>query len=137
MPRVSSPGGRKFLERIRRLSSPDGTGTIGNALYAAGDMIAVDAAISITTGAVSGKGHVPSAPGEPPNADTHGLDRSIETVLAEPLRVEVSANAPYAKALEHGTSKTAERPFMRPALVKNRKKAVAMVRRAVRDLLRR
>jgi HK97 gp10 family phage protein len=51
------------------------------------------------------------------------------------MTVEVSANAPYAAALEFGTSKMAERPYMRPAVARKRKEAIALVRKAVRDVV--
>ena len=126
-------GAKAAATRIRRLSGPDMVRRVGAALFAAGQLIENEAALSITNGAVSGKSHVPSLPGEPPNADTHVLDRSIETALVAPLKVEISANAPYAAALEFGTSKMAERPYMRPAVAKKRKEVVALVRRAVSE----
>lgn len=89
-------------------------------LFVSGQRIQVDAQISITTGAVSGAGHVASSPGEPPNADTHGLDSQIETTREAGEQIHVTSNAPYSAALEFGTSKMVERPFMRPALEKNR-----------------
>lgn len=122
---------KQASDRIRSLAGPDMIRRVGAALFAAGQLIEVDAALSITNGAVSGKGHVPSLPGQPPKADTHVLDRSIETIQVEPLKVEVSANAPYAAALEYGTSKMAERPFMRPAVARKRKEVAQLVRRAV------
>lgn len=88
---------------------------VGPALFAGGEAIQVEAQNSITRGSVSGKNHVPSAPGEPPNNDTGVLANNIETVQVEPLRVQVSSNAPYSAALEWGTSKMEARPFMRPA----------------------
>jgi HK97 gp10 family phage protein len=70
-------------------------------------------------------------PGQPPNEDTGVLRTHIETTQVAPLRVEVSSNAPYAVALEVGTSKMAARPYMAPAL-RNKKKAVsALIQRAV------
>jgi HK97 gp10 family phage protein len=108
---------------IRRLKSIGGQETakrISQALFVTGHAIQVDAQISISTGAVSGRDHVPSLPGQPPNNDTGLLADSIETVQVDPLKIEVSANAPYAVALEFGTSKMAERPFMRPAAAKNK-----------------
>jgi HK97 gp10 family phage protein len=113
-------GIERLIARFDRLSIPRIGAALGKALYATADAVAVDAAISITTGAVSGKGHVPSSPGSPPNADTHMLDRSIEAALVSPLVATATANAPYAAALEYGTSKMAERPYMRPAALKNR-----------------
>lgn len=103
------------------------------ALYAAGQEIEAFAEHSITDGSVSGAGHVPSRPGEPPNADTRLLDTSIETTIASPSppTVHVTSNAPYSAALEYGTSKMAERPFMRPALRKKRKRVRQIVEAAV------
>lgn len=129
VPKVT--GGKAFSARLKRLTSPEAVRQIGAALYAGGQEIEVEAALSITNGAVSGASHTPSSPGQPPNADTHLLDRSIETNVVGELRVEVSANAPYAAALEFGTSKVAERPFMRPAAARKRKEATALVRAAV------
>lgn len=87
-------------------------------------VIAEDAAFSIIDGAVSGPGHIPSAPGQPPNADTHVLDQSIHVgdviEMQNDVRTSVIADAPYAKALELGTSKMAERPFLRPATRRGR-----------------
>ncbi len=101
------------------------------ALYVAGQMIEIEAEISITRGSVSGKGHVPSKPGEPPNADTRLLDTSIDTIVVGPNRVDVVSNAPYSSYLEFGTSSMAERPFMRPAAIAKTPEAVELVRRAV------
>lgn len=129
-------GAKEHAARLRRLSSPEAVQQIGAALFAAGSQIETDAAISITNGSISGKRHVPSAPGQPPNADTHVLDRSIETNLVAPFHVQVTANAPYAAALEFGTSKMAERPYMRPAAAKNRKAVAQLVRDAVARIVR-
>ncbi|WP_066282856.1 HK97-gp10 family putative phage morphogenesis protein, partial [Blastomonas sp. CCH1-A6] len=98
--------------------------------------IQVEAQLSITQGAVSGKNHVPSKPGEPPNQDTGRLGDNIETVQKGPLLVEVSSNAPYSIPLEFGTSKMAARPFMRPARDKKRAEVVALVERAVSQAVR-
>lgn len=118
------------------MRGPESVRLISKALYAAGNMIQVDAQISITEGAISGKGHVPSKPGEPPNQDTGVLANNIETVLVEPLKVEVSSNAPYAVELEFGTSKMEPRPYMRPAVARKKDEAVALVRQAVDKVIR-
>jgi len=128
------------MEHSRRLKRIIGTGMereIGKALFAAGDLIKVDAQLSITEGAVSGKGHVPSNPGEPPNADTHLLSDNIEVTQPAALRVEVSSNAPYSSELEFGTSKIAARPFMGPAAARKRREAVELVRNHVAAVVRR
>jgi HK97 gp10 family phage protein len=109
---------------------------VGQALFAGGEAIRAEAAHLITEGAVSGKNHVPSLPGEPPNEDTGVLRTNIETTQVAPLRVEVSSNAPYAVALEAGTSKMAPRPYMAPATEHKRKEVVELVRQAVRAVVK-
>jgi hypothetical protein len=110
---------------------------VSAALFAGGQAIQVEAQISISEGAVSGKNHVPSKPGEPPNQDTGVLANNIETVLVEPLRVEVSSNAPYAAALEYGTTKMAARPYMSRAVARKRDEVVSLVRGGVKIIVNR
>lgn len=109
-------------------------------LYKAGTMIELDAERSITEGAISGKNHAPSLPGQPPNADTRHLDANIETTIkadASNPTVEVTSKATYAAALEFGTSKMAARPYMRPATEKNRKAVTDLAGKAVSIAIRR
>lgn len=131
MARIS--GGKAHAARLKRLSGPEAIASVGRALYAAGERIQVAAQISITEGAVSGKAHVPSAPGSPPNNDSGVLANNIETTRDpnNPLRVTVSSNAPYAAAQEFGNSKLPERPYLRPAVAKERDAITQMVRQAV------
>lgn len=129
-------GAKAHSARLRNLSGPDMVRRVGAALFAGGQTIQVEAQLSITRGAVSGANHVPSAPGQPPNNDTSVLANNIETVQTGPLKAEVSSNAPYAAALEFGTSKMAERPYMRPATAAKRKEVTALVRRAVSNAIR-
>lgn len=125
-------GRDRVLKRLERMSGKATKDRVSRALFAAGEMVQIEAQVMITAGAVSGKGHVPSRPGEPPNADTHFLANNIETRMVSPKRVEVSSNAPYSAALEFGTSKMGERPFMRPALARKRKEAADLVRKAAK-----
>lgn len=118
---MAKVSGRDRYTRMIKRIGPEAAGEVGKVMFALGEAVQVDAQISITTGAVSGKGHIPSRPGEPPNNDTGVLASNIETVSKGLLEVEVSSNAPYSAALEYGTSRMEERPFMRPALAKNRK----------------
>jgi len=127
-------GGKQHAARMKRLSGPAMQREARKLVYALADMHATEAALSITRGAVSGKNHVASKPGEPPNADTHLLDRSIEAALTGPVSAESSANAPYAAALEFGTSRMAERPYMRPATQKVRKEVDQLAREGVRRI---
>lgn len=132
---MAMKGRKAHVARLKRLSGPTMERPVGRALFAAGEAAQVEAQLSITRGSVSGKNHVPSRPGEPPNQDTGVLGNNIETVQKAPLLVEVSSNAPYSAALEFGTSKMAARPFMQPAADKIRPEAtdlvVAAVKRAV------
>lgn len=125
----------KHLGRLRKMRGPAAVRGVTRALFAVAQDIVVDAGQSITAGAVSGKNHVPSAPGEPPNADTHVLDRSGEAVVIRPLKAEASFNAPYAAAQEFGTSTLPERPYMRPAAAKNRPNALRKVSAAVNKVI--
>lgn len=125
-------GADKFSDRLKRMSGARTKSLTDRALYAAGQLIEIEAERSITAGSISGPGHVPSAPGEAPNADTRLLDTSIFTVVVGPNRVNVESTAPYAAALEFGTSRMAERPYMRPAVNKKRGEATELIAEAVR-----
>lgn len=105
-------------------------------VYTLADMHATEAALSITAGAVSGKNHVPSKPGDPPNADTHFLDRSVHVERTGPLTAQSIADAPYAARLEFGDDKVAARPFMRPAAKKVRKAGEKLAAKGVQIIVR-
>lgn len=128
---VKITGTARVKRKFAKLRGAEIVQEVGKAIFAAANMIQVDAQHSITEGSTSGRGHVPSRPGEPPNADTHDLDRQIETDMVTPLKAAVSSNARHAKPLEKGTSKMAARPYMWPAAERNRKNVTAMVARAV------
>lgn len=72
------------------------------AVYAIADMVKTDAQISLSTGAVSGAKHKPSAPGTPPNTDTGHLADSIEVEIVGPTHARVVALAEYAAIQELG-----------------------------------
>jgi hypothetical protein len=131
-------GARAHINRLKALDGPLVALHVGRALFAAGQLIENEAALSITRGAVSGKNHVPSKPGEAPNADTHRLDRSIETTQITPLKVKVTANSGYAVPLEfdHSGNLNGERPFMRPARDKKKKPARTLVVKGLNAALR-
>lgn len=122
--------------RLRRLAGGEAVAEVGKALFVAGNRIQTTAQRSITEGSVSGRMHVPSRPGQPPKADTHGLDRQIETEQVGPLRVRVTSNARYSGFLEFGTSRMAARPFMMPAAEKERAAVTKLVREAVNRVIR-
>lgn len=103
-------------------------------IYTLADMHATEAAISITTGAVSGANHVPSSPGEAPNANTHVLDRSLHVEKTGQLTAQSIADAPYAAKLEFGDERVVERPFMRPAATKIKKAVDKLAKAGVRRI---
>jgi hypothetical protein len=120
------------LRRMREIADP-----AKQALLMAGEAVRADAQNSIRQGAVSGVGHVPSRPGEPPNADTHQLDISIDVVLdGSGKSVRVISRAPYSAALEYGHASLLPRPFMRPALIRNRNRLVRGMVQAVQSVVR-
>lgn len=128
---VRITGRNGVIVRLNRLSGEQAVQRVGAALFAGGEEIRAEASHMITEGAVSGKGHIASLPGNPPLEDTGVLRTHIETTQPAPLHVEVSSNAPYAAALEFGTSKMQPRPYMQPATDRKRKEVIDGVRDAV------
>ncbi|MGO4127792.1 HK97 gp10 family phage protein [Inquilinus sp. YAF38] len=104
---------------------------VGKAVIAAAELVAAEAVASISADWISGPDHVPSNPGEPPNADTGRLHRAIDVVRRAELTADVVSAAPYAD-LEFGTARAAARPYLRPATEKKRRDAVALIVQAVR-----
>lgn len=128
-------GRKAHVARLKRLSGPTMEREVGKALFAAGEMIQVEAQLSITRGAVSGKNHVASRPGEAPNQDSGVLANNIETTQEQPLVVQVTSSAPYSTALEFGTTKMAARPFMAPARDRMRRDIEALIVKAVKRVV--
>lgn len=133
MPKIT--GADKVTLKLSGLSQ-EAVELVGSALHEGGSMIASEAQHLITEGSVSGRHHVPSLPGDPPMNDTGVLRSHIEVTQPEPLKVEISSNAPYSAALEFGTSKMLARPFMAPAARSKKKEVVALVRKAVSGALK-
>ena len=108
-------GREAHKQRLKKLSGEAVIKAAGRVLYVGADMIRAEAHRSISAGSVSGKGHVPSQPGEPPNRDTGVLQANLKAELVSPLEAQVTSEAPYAAALEFGTSRMEARPYLRPA----------------------
>ena len=133
---IMAMSGRKaHVARLKRIQGPEMERQVGRALFAGGNIIQVEAQIGLSTGAVSGKGHVPGPVGGYPNSDTQQLANSIETVQKEPLLVEVSANAEYAAAVHDGGSRTGPRPYMDLARDAKRREVEELVVKAVRRIV--
>lgn len=135
---VKMTGVEAHTRRLERIRGPQMAEALTRALFGGGQDLQITAQISITNGATSGKNHVASSPGEPPNNDTGVLANNIETAVAGPLKVEVSSNAPYALAQELGSEKQGlpERPYMRPAAKAARPRVVKRITRAVDRIIR-
>lgn len=121
---------KSHSDRLKRMAQRTPQ-EVARALYSAGQLIELDAERSITAGSISGANHIPSAPGQPPNADTRFLDSNIETEIGGPGVVTVTSKANYSAFLEFGSSRAAARPFLRPATERNRRKVVELVGDAI------
>ena len=130
-------GRREHANRLRKLASEDVVRMAGKAVYVGSDMIRAEAHHSISAGSVSGKGHVASKPGEPPNRDTGDLQAGLTNDRVSPLVAEVKSSAPHARPLEFGTSKMGARPYMRPARDKMKPKVEKMFRDELGKLMQR
>jgi HK97 gp10 family phage protein len=130
-------GAKRHTDRLKFMASPAVEKLVTSALFNGAEIIARSAQISITTGAVSGKGHIASKPGEAPNNDTGDLVRGIEAARHGPLKARVTSSAPHAAPLEFGTSKMAARPYMVPARNKNKKEVRDLVSKALQVAVKR
>lgn len=127
MARISDGG---HIARLQRLAGSATVAAMGEALLEGATMIAASAKQGILDGAISGPGHIPSAPYEAPNADTHDLDESIHVgdLIETDTVLQTAAIADSDHAwIELGGSKMAPRPYMAPA--------TELHRRDVHDLI--
>ena len=111
---MTMKGKDKFMRRLKTLGT-DAADVAGSVVFVGSDMIRSEAFRSISAGSISGKGHIASRPGEAPNRDTGILQAHLTNSKTGPLSAEVRSDAPYAAALEFGTSRMEARPSMRPA----------------------
>jgi hypothetical protein len=131
-------GHLKASARLHATGSKEAIEDVGRALFVGADIIKAEAQHLITEGSVSGKNHVPSLPGEPPNNDTGVLKSHIEATQTAPLRAQVTSSAKYAVPLEFGSSRgLEERPYMRPATRNKREEVIAGVKAALQKHIRR
>lgn len=129
-------GQKEHSDRLKRMTGSGLIKAAGRVVFVGSDMIRAEAFRSISAGSVSGKGHVPSAPGQPPNRDTGVLQANIENALTGPVTAEVRSKAPYAAPLEFGTSKMAARPSMRPARDKEAPRIRKLFAREIEKLVK-
>ena len=132
-----------FKRKLRKRLSKNPERHLEYLVQRAATEVANEAINSIRGGNKSGrtymrgqKIHTASAAGEAPAADTGILHNSITTrVTEEGTKVigQIIANsnnlAPYAKDLEFGTTNMRPRPYMQPALERNRPKIKRMFKK--------
>tara|TARA_Y100001937_G_C6982604_1_gene268410 strand:+ start:44 stop:490 length:447 start_codon:yes stop_codon:yes gene_type:complete len=126
---------RKKLEK-RLIANPH-----DNALRAVGRATLVVNATAVKSITAGGTGityekyeprrtHVASAPNQPPASDTGFLVSQITSnIKSNPdgsVVGQIISAAPYSKHLEFGTTNMTERPFMQPALNKNKRKILSI-----------
>lgn len=133
---VKITGDSRHLRRVRRLRGRELVSALGKDVFVAADRVRGEAQFLIAKGSIQGKGHVPSAPGEPPNLDTGVLTAGITARRTGALRAVAESAAPYAVHLEWGTSRMEERPYMRPAAQTVRGDYAINVRGSVNRLIR-
>ncbi len=118
----------KLLARTKR--------NVQRAMMATGEEVRTRVVESILEGAILGPGHLPSAPGEAPNADIGDLHQSYGTAGAwtDGLTYEQTVGSPLAKAaaLEDGTPTMAPRPHLLPAWEAERPAHLDRLARAVK-----
>lgn len=137
MARSGVTGVKAHTERLARMISPATTARIGKVVYVAADKVRVEARRLIADGAIQGKGHVASLPGEAPNWDTGELANGITTRKVGVMQAHTASTSAHSDPLENGTSVMAERPFMRPAAANKRREVTEDVLAEVNRVVRR
>lgn len=84
---------------------------------------------------------VPSAPGQPPHKRTGTLTRSLDHEFYREEGTKrfigrMGTNVVYGRHLELGTTRMVARPYLRPAMDMNRKRIVAEIKQAGREIER-
>lgn len=124
---------KEFNKKLEQTLEKGKKQNVKRAVFKSANIVRTTAVQSILTGAKSGRvyekyeprrTHQASRAGEPPASDTGFLASQITTevkVQGDKVIGQIVASAPYAKHLEFGTTNMLARPFMQPALQKNKK----------------
>lgn len=138
---MSVTGTEQLTRNLQKMAERYGK-AVADALFVSGKVVEGDAKRSIQTQSSgktvtryrSGGGsyeHVVSSPNSAPNTDTGALVRSITTeVMSED--VYVMTGLEYAPHLEFGTINMQPRPFLNPALEKNRRRISKLISDAMK-----
>lgn len=128
--------GDNMLRRLRFMASPQFLDAASRGVFEAADAVKAEAQHLITAGSISGRGHVPSKPGEPPNNEFGDLKSGIEVSQPSPFVGRVTSTAAHARPLEFGTSKMAARPHIRPARDNTQPEAERILEQQIRKARR-
>jgi HK97 gp10 family phage protein len=135
-------GDKEVIARLKKASA-DVKNNLANAITKGAFEVERTAKQSMTG---TGRPHIASRPGQPPAVDTGKLRASITTVPAkvEPTGISTSlvgvrgGSEPdkknYGHYLEFGTSRIAKRPFLNPALDKQKSLIGKLIETAVRRI---
>lgn len=134
--------GMEFLQRNLDRLSDEVKEQIAEAIKDGAESIQKTAQESIKSGAKSGKvyktsrgKHQTAAPGQPPAEYTGKLRKSIKIKYSQRgLVAEVGSKAPHAHILEYGTKRQKKRPFMFPALLKERPKIERAIQKIAKNI---
>ena len=116
---VKITGMKGHKARLKKIRGASMVREVGKAIEESASYLQTEAQVSLTTGAVSGKNHKPSAPGTPPNNDSGGLANNIRVKKTGPLEAEVRSEAEYAAIQEFGG--TIEHPGGTPYFMRDGK----------------
>ena len=131
----------QFNKKLKKTLKEGAEKNVKRAVFKSTNLVRNTAVESILRGGKSGRvyekyeprrTHQASRAGEPPASDTGFLASQIttEVKLQEDKVVgQIIASAPYAKHLEFGTTNMLARPFMQPALQKNKKKILEIFKK--------
>ena len=123
-------GGVKLRTHLsRRANGKDMTPV----LLRAADRLRTEYIDRVNEGGGTGKVHVPSKPGEAPNADTGRLVGSAVASVIRKNATQMSVEAEYAAWLELGTDRMAPRPALVPAFDYLRPYVLQNLERALKD----
>jgi len=117
--------GKELAEKFRA-AGKEVQGKIDKALLKAGYLVERDVKKSFGTS--------PSPPGGPPGVVTGTLRRSIATRLV-PGNVQVGTNVVYARRLEFGFEGQEARPYLYPALKRNKEEILKIINKGLNDEL--
>lgn len=134
--------GMEFLQRNLDRLSDKVKAQVAEAVKDGAEAIRKTAQESIASGSKSGKvyktkrgTHQSAAPGQPPAELTGKLRRSIKIRYYKGgLAAEIGSKHPTAHLLEYGTKRIRKRPFMFPALLKERPRIERAIQKIAKNI---